>query len=288
MYARDVDGDVGADEEQRGGGVEKIGLKDVALAGMKRAQEAARVLEEVLRAAGRDSEAVEVAKARYELYILERDLTLRASPSKRLSGVRLYVLVTPELCRRGLEETVKMVIDGGAEMIQFRQKTWEDGRYLEEARKVQDICRERGVIFIINDRVDVAAAISADGVHLGRKDMPVGLARRILGPSAIIGSSTRGGEEAREASEAGSDYIAVGPVFETPTAAGKTPVGLETLRRTLAMNLPAPVFPIGGITAENARKVIEAGGDRLAVCSAIIGKEDAREETAAMRGLLSR
>ena len=285
VYARDVVGDVGADRQPRCAINGKGGFREAAIAGMKRAEEAVRVIEEAFKSHGL-AEAGQLAAVRYQLYELERELAIRGWPGRRLASVYLYVLVTPERCVKGVAETVEEAISGGAEMIQFRQKTWDDGKYLEEARKVFEICRRKGVAFIVNDRVDVACALGADGVHLGRGDFPVPLARRLLGPSAIIGRSTRGGDEAREAWEMGADYVAVGPVFETRTAPEKTSVGLDTLKRTVAMEIPAPIFAIGGISADNVEAVMEAGGTRLAICSAITGKEDVEGETRKIRGKL--
>ncbi|MFQ5846415.1 MAG: thiamine phosphate synthase [Candidatus Methylomirabilales bacterium] len=168
-------------------------------------------------------------------------------------------------------EVAEQALEGGAPMIQLRDKRGDLRSLYEEAVAIRGLCRQRGARFIVNDRLDLALAVEADGVHLGQEDVPARLARPLLMPGMFLGISTHSVEEAEEAEAAGADYIGFGPVFATGTKAGtRPPVGLDGIRRVRAA-VRVPVLAIGGITAERAQAVIEAGADGLAVISAIVG-----------------
>lgn len=156
-------------------------------------------------------------------------------------------------------------------MIQLRDKA-KNLRYLyEEAAAIQGLCRQHGALFIVNDRLDLALAVKADGVHLGQDDLPPHLARPLLRPGMILGISTHSVEEARAAQAAGADYIGFGPVFPTGTKIGTRPVvGLKGIRN-VRKAVRVPVLAIGGITVERAPEIIKAGAHGAAVISAIVG-----------------
>ena len=176
---------------------------------------------------------------------------------------------------RSLVDVLDAVIDGGGRMVQLREKTWEAGRLLPLAQRLRARCRESGVTFIVNDRVDLALALDADGVHLGQDDLPAPVARPLLRRGMILGVSTHSVEQARAARDAGADYVAAGAMFATATKAAFQLVG-PALMRALRAEIVVPLVGIGGITPENAGEVIRAGADGVAVISAVCGATDAR------------
>ncbi len=170
----------------------------------------------------------------------------------------------------------------GVRVVQYRNKDGTTREMVEEALTLRQSCPR--ALFIVNDRIDVALACGADGAHIGRDDMPYEAARELLGPGAIIGVTVHGVEEAAAAEEAGADYVAVSPVFRSPTKpdAGE-PVGIPLIR-ALRARLRVPVVAIGGIDATNARSVIEAGADAVCAISAVLMAPDPGAE---MRRLMS-
>lgn len=166
-------------------------------------------------------------------------------------------------------------------MIQLRDKATGPRQLLHEARWIARLCRSRGVCFIVNDRLDLALAADADGVHLGQDDLPARDARRLLGADKILGVSTHTLEQAISAAEQGADYLGIGPVFVTATKiTGYEPVGYETIRQ-LRAHIDLPIIAIGGITRSNAGEVIQAGATGVAVISSIVGAADIIATTAA-------
>lgn len=209
------------------------------------------------------------------------------APAGRLQEARLYVLLSADLLRVPLFEAARALIEGGADVIQYRDKRLEDGPFLANARVLRQMTREAEVLFLINDRVDVALLAEADGVHLGQMDLSVMQARRLLGPTRIIGVSTHNEQEARRSLAQGPDYIAVGSIFPTTTKEGVECAGLPYLTFVLRELQPdCPVYPIGGITLENLSQVLAVGADRVAVASAVVAQEDIRKACAAFKEAL--
>ena len=169
---------------------------------------------------------------------------------------------------------------GGATLVQLRGKAWTDRQFLDLAAQAREILRPAGIPLIINDRADIARAAGAAGVHLGRADLPVAAARRILGRRSIIGVSAGSPAEARQGEAAGANYLGVGPVFPTRSKedAG-APFGLSGIRRIRNVT-GLPILAIGGISAANASAVIRAGADGVAVISSITGAADPEREAA--------
>ena len=163
-------------------------------------------------------------------------------------------------------------------MVQYRDKTREKGVQLPIARALQALCRQSEALFFVNDHVDLALAIGADGVHLGQRDLPVTVVRGIVPPRMLVGCSTNNPEEARLAEAAGADYVSVGRLFPTESKFNTRPATLDTLRAVKAA-VSIPVCAIGGINASNIEDVIEAGADMAAVISAIVLAEDPLEAT---------
>jgi thiamine-phosphate diphosphorylase len=186
------------------------------------------------------------------------------------ADVRLYPLTDTRLSGLSHAEQVARLSEGGARLIQLREKYLSPHEFYNQALEAMRVARSRGVKIIINDRVDVAMAVDADGVHLGQGDFPPQAARCLLGDRAIIGLSTHSVEQAVQATAMGVDYIAIGPIFSTSTKDNPDPiVGLIGLKQVREAALKIPIVAIGGITSENATDVIAAGADAVAVISAL-------------------
>jgi thiamine-phosphate pyrophosphorylase len=187
---------------------------------------------------------------------------------------RLYVILDRSVAGgRDLDPILAAVLAGGAEMIQLREKTWPSGTLFPVAQRLRARCRAAGVPFIVNDRVDVALAVDADGVHLGQDDLPPAAARPLLKPGMILGLSTHSVEQAKTAQAAGADYVAVGSMFPTATKPEFLLVG-PALAREVRPVVHVPLIGIGGITPDNAGDVIAAGVDGVAVISAVCAAPD--------------
>jgi thiamine-phosphate pyrophosphorylase len=186
----------------------------------------------------------------------------------------LYVILDRTAARgRDLDEILAATLEGGCRMVQLREKEWPSGRLLPLATRLSERCRRAGATFIVNDRVDLALAVGADGVHLGQDDLPPRAARPLLRKGMILGRSTHSVAEARQARDDGADYIAVGSMFATPTKPDFRLVGPELLRQ-IRPETALPLIGIGGITPENVAAVIRAGADGVAVISAVCGAAD--------------
>ncbi|MGQ9619190.1 MAG: thiamine phosphate synthase [Candidatus Aminicenantia bacterium] len=198
----------------------------------------------------------------------------------------LYLVTDRKLCRIPFFEMIKEAVRGGITALQLREKEISTRDFIEEALKVKELIKGERILFIINDRVDIALAVDADGVHLGNEDMPVDMARKILGKKFIIGASAHSVEEAIEKERMGVNYIAVSPVFSTPTKpdAGP-PLGLEGIKE-MRKFVRVPLIGIGGINKENIEEVIKSGADGVAVVSAIVSAENPYESARELRELI--
>ncbi len=196
-----------------------------------------------------------------------------------LNRIRLYVLISSSIATRSVKETARLVIDGGADAIQLREKAISDREFISLAGEVRDITTKRGSLLIINDRVHVAREINADGVHLGQQDMSVLEARDIIGNEKIIGVSTHSIMQARQAQKDGADYIAIGPIYPTKTKGYEPSIGIEVIQKISGEEVNIPIIAIGAITLENLDEVLKAGASRVAVCSAIISSKDIYSST---------
>ncbi|MEE8346383.1 MAG: thiamine phosphate synthase [Dehalococcoidia bacterium] len=194
---------------------------------------------------------------------------------KKLRG--LYVIIDPEVA--GDRDEVQIALDalaGGARLIQLRDKSQEKGLQLATALALQRVCREQGALFIVNDHVDLALAVEADGVHLGQKDLPVSVVRRLTPREMIVGCSTNNPGEARRAEADGADYVSVGRLFPTGSKEDTRPATTDTLRAVKAA-VSVPVCAIGGINEANIDEVVAAGADMAAVIAAVIAAPDVRQ-----------
>ena len=189
--------------------------------------------------------------------------------------LRLYAIIDPaQTAGQSAAATAEILLSAGVRLIQFRDKKASSRELFESSRLILERVRRAEGIFILNDRADVARAVEADGVHVGQEDLPVELARRVLGPGKWVGTSTHRLDQVIEADLSSADYIAFGPIF--PTASKEKPdpvVGLDGLREARQATRK-PLVAIGGITVENARAVIEAGADSVAVIRDLISAPD--------------
>ncbi len=189
----------------------------------------------------------------------------------------LYVITDPELipAHRLLDDVVA-VVAGGARTVQYRNKTADYRARLQQAREIRQICRDRNVTFIVNDDAELAVALDADGIHIGEQDSALPDARRIVGPTRLIGVSCYNDlNRARESWERGADYVAFGSFYSSATKPKARRASLALLRRA-RRELPIPIIAIGGITLENGASLLEAGADALAVIHAVFGAADRR------------
>jgi thiamine-phosphate pyrophosphorylase len=191
----------------------------------------------------------------------------------------LYVILDRTAARgRDLVDILDATIAGGCRMVQLREKEWPSGRLLPVAERLRARCRAAGVTFIVNDCLDLALALAADGVHLGQEDLPPGLARPLLRAGMLLGLSTHSVEQARTAQAAGADYVAVGAMFPTATKPDFELVGPDLVRK-LRGEIRAPLIGIGGITPDNVGEVIRAGAAGVAVISAVCAAADPERAT---------
>jgi thiamine-phosphate pyrophosphorylase len=205
-------------------------------------------------------------------------VTRQETLTQRLRDARLYVITSaahPD--GRDLVAQSEAALRGGADILQLRHKDLKDSALLSIARELRRLTDRYGALFIVNDRPGVALLVDADGVHVGQDDLSVDAVRRVMGPGKLVGVSTHAPEQARKALEDGADYIGVGPVFPTPTKAGRPAVTLEYVRQVVQMNLPIPFFAIGGIDETNIPEVMAAGARRVAVVRAVMASQDPEE-----------
>ena len=205
---------------------------------------------------------------------------------ERLARIRLYLITGDQ---GGDVETARIVeaaLEGGASVIQLRKKTMPKGEQYAIALALRRLTRLHGALFIVNDHADIAIAADADGVHLGQDDLPPSVVRELPGfKGRLIGRSTHSLEQARLAMDEGADYIAVGPIYPTPTKAGRAAVGTSLITDVAAI-VDRPFVAVGGIDQENAPAVIEAGARAIAVVRAVYAVADPAEASRRLAGIL--
>ena len=273
IASRDTLGDVGVSQvvdNQLGRG----DLRDSLTAGCKRLTEALRALAEVIRIENQHL-AETVEKLRYDAYTLEKDIVMFADTVEKYRRVGLYVVITSNLPVEVISLTHKCVA-GGADCVQLRAKGIEDDKLYALAVEFAGICRDGGVISVINDRVDIAVAAGADGLHVGQNDLPIEQARKLQATPLVIGKSTHSVEQLRAACDERPAYAALGPVFATGTKPDVPPVGLDYVRQATEILADQGVgnVAIGGITVDNVEQVLSAGAASIAVCAAATKAED--------------
>lgn len=283
LAARDTAGDVGT----------TIGVPSeyaraapaaVVAAAASRTQQAMRCLEEVSKTI-EPAVAALVEQIRYRCYTAAAELEMKLGDSRRverLATAQLYVLIDAGRSQQTFLQTIRTLAAGGVDVVQLRDRTLDDRTLLHRATAGAALAREWNVLFIVNDRADLAVAAGADGVHVGQEELPAAAARAILGPERLVGVSTHSLEQAAEAAAEGADYIGCGPVFPGQTKAFDTYVGTELLQQ-VASQTPLPAFAIGGITAGNLDEVITAGFTRIAVTGAVRDAADPERAAAELK-----
>ncbi|KZR86601.1 thiamine phosphate synthase [Synechococcus sp. MIT S9504] len=256
-------------------------------ANASRVQEALRVIEEFARSS--DAELAQTAaNVRYALYDHEVRILEACGQNQRhqrLERSRLCLITNPDGDEASGEmlKRVELALRAGVSLVQYRCKQGADALKLQEARQLAELCQAHQALLIINDRIDLALLVDADGVHLGQEDVPHSEARQLMGPDKLIGRSTHRLDQLLVAQEQGADYLGVGPVYATATKADRKPAGLDWVRQA-EHSATVPWFAIGGINGDNITEVLTAGASRVAVVSAIMGSSD---PAAAARQLLT-
>jgi len=279
LSQRDTERDIRADIEAVS---EWHDIADMIRANAKRVEESLRVMEELAKLPdisgmlnSRDFE-----RARFALYNVERRLLskiLREEKKKKLTG--LYVVLdTQALAGRDEVQVAGEIIRGGAKAIQLRDKQRSKGTVLPIAQKLQKLCADSGVLFIINDHLDLALCSDADGLHIGQDDLPLPAVRKELPIDKIVGCSATMVSQAIRAEGEGADYIAVGSMFPTAAKADAILVGPDTLKQ-IRQAVSSLLVAIGGINEDNIEQVVAAGADSVAVIGAVLGKENVKLAT---------
>ncbi len=284
LAVRDTQNDVGvrihtSSEMRRGS------MADVLRANCRRVEESLRSLEEFGKLVDPES-AAQIGQLRYQVYTLERAILAGEERHLRIDACRLYLLVSDGQCPGGMGDVIRAAIAGGVDVVQLREKNIPDRRLLSLARYVRDWTAEAGVLFIMNDRPDLAALVGADGVHLGQDDLTVAEARRIVGGRMLVGVSTHDIGQARQAVLDGADYIGVGPCFPSKTKSFSEFAGLDYVRE-VAGEIRVPWFAIGGINSETLPELVQAGATRVAVSGVICGAESPADAAADLRSILA-
>ncbi|WP_292462387.1 thiamine phosphate synthase [Methanolobus sp.] len=197
---------------------------------------------------------------------------------KLLAKIDFYLVTDSGLSKKRTLSDVRNAVEAGCRIVQYREKDRSTKEMVKEAFLIKEICEDKA-IFLVNDRIDVAMAVDADGVHIGQDDMPIAIARQLLGDDKIIGLTVHNLKEALEAEQDGADYVGLSPIFDTSTKedAGKG-IGPESIKGVKnALNIP--IVAIGGINKENCMSVVRGGADSLVAISAVVCSDDVKSET---------
>jgi thiamine-phosphate pyrophosphorylase len=279
--ARDTQRDVGTSISTNAE-VSRHDAWDVCAANLKRTEQSLRSLEEYGKVVDNEF-AGRMESLRYGLYTLEKAIDVGRSSRDRLQHVRLCVLVNGCGSSAEFERLIGALVEAEVGMTQLRDKRLDDGDLVTRGRALVQRTRGSQTLCIVNDRADIAAAVGADGIHVGQEDLSVKNARAIVGTQMLIGVSTHNIEQARAAVLDGANYLGAGPTFASRTKSFDDFAGLDYLRE-VSSEIRLPSFAIGGITAENLPSVIGAGVERIAVGSSVV---DSADPGAAARKLLS-
>lgn len=286
MTRRDSLKDVGLTISKELGIDQKASPAELAAANFKRLQEALRVIEENLKVLGEYKMSRLYEQYRFNSYALEKDFfKAHFSLTKRQRlDTDLYCLTAEEYSQgRSNIEVVKEIIDSGVRIIQYREKDKKLREKYEECLKIRELTAKAGVALIVNDHVDIALMVKADGVHIGQDDLPPEKVRELVGDEMIIGVSTHSPEQAQQAVKSGADYIGVGPIYKTFTKKDVCePVGLTYLEYAVK-NIDIPFVAIGGIKEYNVHEVTSRGAKCVALVTEIVGAEDIKKKIKAIR-----
>lgn len=276
IYSRNAALDVGRNLYPKSE-ARRTSVTEIITSNLKRCTEASRALEEFGKLL-----KPEIGKyfkeIRYELYCLEKELFQKKMliDVKKKMNFDLYVITDPDaLAGRSPVSAVKDAIKGGCKMIQLRDKKAKIGQYYNWAKEISLICKKAKTAFIVNDYIDICQAVDSDGVHLGQDDVPILVARKLLGENKIIGLSTHDFNQAKAGAKSGADYISIGPIFQTPSKPNTKPLGIEFVKKIAnSQSINIPFVAIGGIDQDNLKDVVKAGAERVAVIRAAVGQKD--------------
>ena len=284
LNSRDTKKDVGIEITKDSLLDKKSNIKHVVLGNFKRIQEGLRSIEEISKISCDYSISKEVEALRYSFYNLEKEFMGSLKPEIPLG---LYGITAENFSKgRSNYEVVTEMIKSGIKIVQYREKFKSLREKLEEAKILCELCKKNNVLFIVNDHVDIALMVDADGVHVGQEDMPVSEIRKILGANKIIGLSTHSVEDADKAVLQDVDYIGVGPIFPTTTK-DRTAVGIEYMEY-VEKNINLPYIAIGGIKEANLLQVVEKGARRIALVSEIVGADDIVEKVDSLNNIMQK
>ena len=254
----------------------RITCEQIISSNSARVQEALRVIEEFSRLQNHELSKI-ASEIRYEIYNIEIEL-LSYSKFKKSEEILkendLYVITDQ---KDNLLEIIEEILIAGVRIIQYRFKTGTDQDHLQEAIQIKNLCKRYNSLFIVNDRIDIALASNADGIHLGQDDLDLKTARKLLGYSKIVGISANNAIDISNALKEGCDYLGIGPVFETTIKESKKPLGIENIK-TLTKDLNIPWFAIGGIKSNNISYLKRNGFKKVALVSELMNSEDPKED----------
>jgi thiamine-phosphate pyrophosphorylase len=264
-------------------------LEHLFFANSKRIQESLRVLEEFYKPVN-EGLAYSFKKFRFEIYNIESDFF---GIKRKFRGIikdtpQFYGIIDTRFSKKNHIEICRELINGDIKIIQLREKELKDKELLKIARKLSQICKDNEVLFIVNDRVDIAYLSDASGVHIGQDDLEINDVKKIIGFKKIIGKSTHNLEQVREAFEKKPDYIGFGPIFSTKSKENPDPVvGIENLKKVKEEYPQFPVVAIGGINISNINNVVSCRPDMISVMSGFISKNHISEEIKKYRRIIN-
>lgn len=262
-------------------------VKDIIRANSKRFEESVRTLSEYGSLIGLNTTRLE--EIRFEMYTIEKEL-LKNEKMLRLFNASLYLISSSDsfTSKKDFFKVLEEAIEGGIDIIQLREKNQTEKKIIEIGKEIQKLINNTNVLFIVNDRLDLALACDADGVHFGQNDLPVHEARKISPDGFIIGLSTHNIEQGAEGKTSGADYLGVGPVFATPTKPDYNPAGLEYVKWANENLKNIPWFAIGGIDETNVYKVTDSGAERIAVVRAIMKADKPKEISRKLKEIINK
>ena len=285
IQSRDSDSDVGRNNKTETE-YQRPDQTGVVQANMARVAQSLRTIEEFSKTIS-TSVAQQVEQLRYQTYTLEKAILTTMMSVRNLAGIRLYVLVNGMGSPDQLCETSEALVRAGVDMIQLRDKRLSDRELIVAGQALSKAVRGTHGKWVMNDRCDLALASGANGVHLGQDDMHVSDARRVMGPSKLIGISTHSVAQAKKAVIAGANYIGVGPVFQSETKSFDELMGINLVEKVLE-EIQLPIYAIGGINQENVEELTSIGCHHIAVSSVIMRAKDPSSVARDLKGKLTR
>ncbi|MCK4904806.1 thiamine phosphate synthase [bacterium] len=271
LASRQSQADIGKNRKEK----KRNNIQEIIASNFSRVEESIRVLEEYSKLINLKV-TDKIKKIRFDLYNIQKKIQLSIYRKELTSKLGLYIITDEKIAGKSNAKIVIEAVKGGADTIQLRDKTCSDKKLYTEAKKIRNLIPQR-ILFIVNDRVDIALAVEADGVHLGKDDLSITEAREIIGEDKIIGISCDSVKEAIKAEKDGADYVALGPVFPTTTKKDiPFPLGIKIIKE-VKKKISIPIIAIGGINEKNIGEVLKSGADSVAVISAVLKCKIIRE-----------